>query len=133
MPSRVPVVFALLLTLTMSAAAQRPYFPDRFDWQRRAPEDVGLDAAALAEADATADHAAAIEMLRRGLAHDISHRMLREQLGVRKRALERQEAEQRRAAEIAAALAAAGRAPSDEAAIGILEAVLPLELEVRRR
>ena len=50
MPSRVPVVFALLLTLTMSAAAQRPYFPDRFDWQRRAPEDVGLDAAALAEA-----------------------------------------------------------------------------------
>jgi hypothetical protein len=98
---------------------------------RRAREREAAIAAALAEAEATADHAAAIEVLRRGLALDEGHRILREQLEVRERALERQEAELRqareRAAKIAAALAAAGRAPSHEAAVGILEAALPLD------
>src|SRR5262245_51068398 len=42
-----------LVALIASAAAQTsvsPYFPDRFDWQRRTPQQAGLDAAALDEA-----------------------------------------------------------------------------------
>jgi CubicO group peptidase (beta-lactamase class C family) len=38
----------LLLVLSASVAgAQAPYFPDRFDWQRRAAGQSGMDAAAL--------------------------------------------------------------------------------------
>jgi CubicO group peptidase (beta-lactamase class C family) len=46
-----------LLTLAPFTAAQAPstpYFPDRFDWQRRTPEQAGFDAAALKEAIAFA-------------------------------------------------------------------------------
>ena len=44
-------VLALLLgTGSIALAQEAPYFPDRFDWERRAPEEAGFDAAALAEA-----------------------------------------------------------------------------------
>src|SRR5262245_4664028 len=33
-----------------SDLGRRPYFPDRFDWQHRKPEDAGMDAAAVDDA-----------------------------------------------------------------------------------
>src|SRR5262245_28700692 len=54
MPSGTAVVVAL--AVAVSAAAQRPYFPDRFDWQRRAPAEAGFDAETLAEAVKFAIH-----------------------------------------------------------------------------
>ena len=35
-------------------AAQAPYFPDRFDWQRRRPEEAGMNPALVAQAVAAA-------------------------------------------------------------------------------
>ena len=45
--------FIWAVALISSAVAQTsvsPYFPDRFEWQRRTPQQAGLDAAALDEA-----------------------------------------------------------------------------------
>src|SRR5262245_3149598 len=42
-------LFACAVVLVSSAAAQT-YYPDRFDWQRRAAEQLGFNAAALDEA-----------------------------------------------------------------------------------
>jgi hypothetical protein len=48
--------WSFLFALTGSALAQSPagktaaYFPERFDWQRRMPAQVGMDAVALEEA-----------------------------------------------------------------------------------
>ena len=59
MPSRAAVSSALVVScaafaaFAITTAAQSPattYFPDRFDWQRRAPAEAGFDAAALADA-----------------------------------------------------------------------------------
>ena len=59
MPSRAAVSSALVVScaafaaFAITTAAQSPattYFPDRFDWQRRAPAEAGIDAAALADA-----------------------------------------------------------------------------------
>src|SRR5262249_21005529 len=36
------------------AAAAAPYFPERFDWQHKKPEDVGMSAALVNEAVQTA-------------------------------------------------------------------------------
>ena len=87
--------------------------------------------AAMAEADATPDHAAAVGILRRAVAIDEGHAGLREQLAVRERALERQEAELRqareRAAKVAAALTAAEQASSHEVAVTMLEGALRLD------
>ena len=50
---RIACWFMWLAVLIPSAAAQTPvppYFPDRFDWQRRTPQQTRLDAAALDEA-----------------------------------------------------------------------------------
>src|ERR1700680_5351064 len=52
---RVPttlVMACLLLVPVSKLAAQSaaPYFPDRFDWQHKKPEEVGMDAAQLDEA-----------------------------------------------------------------------------------
>jgi len=50
---RIACCFIWLAALIPSAAAQSPvphYFPDRFDWQRRTPQQARIDAAALAEA-----------------------------------------------------------------------------------
>src|SRR5207248_5395414 len=58
------LTLGLVVVLAPSFAAQRPiqrpalpgtqaapvYFPDRFDWQHRKPDEVGLDAARLDEA-----------------------------------------------------------------------------------
>lgn len=41
---------ALLLAFTSISMAQTAYFPERHDWQRRAPAQVGMDAAALDDA-----------------------------------------------------------------------------------
>jgi CubicO group peptidase (beta-lactamase class C family) len=37
-------------TQAAAGAQNSPYFPERFDWQHRRPEDVGMNAALLAEA-----------------------------------------------------------------------------------
>jgi hypothetical protein len=64
---RLPFVFAAVLSVLVSSrpllkaqhpaprpqsphAATAPYFPERFDWQHKKPEEVGLDSARLAEA-----------------------------------------------------------------------------------
>ncbi len=39
-----------LLLCVLSGGVWAQYFPDRFDWQKRAPQDVGMDAALLNEA-----------------------------------------------------------------------------------
>jgi CubicO group peptidase (beta-lactamase class C family) len=46
------VATAALVADAMGAAsaAQAPYFPARFDWQHKKPEDVGMDPAAIGEA-----------------------------------------------------------------------------------
>ena len=48
------VIAAVVLTLPASAQPRAPssatYFPDRFEWQQRAPEQAGFDPAALAKA-----------------------------------------------------------------------------------
>ena len=51
MPRRAWILIALLAGFG-SALAQPapPYFPDRFEWQHRTPQQVGMDAAALDEA-----------------------------------------------------------------------------------
>ena len=41
------IVAALVLISGGPAAAQGPYFPARFDWQHRKPQEVGMNAAAL--------------------------------------------------------------------------------------
>ena len=41
------MLMALFVLQAAGAAAQPRYFPDRFDWQRRAPAQAGLNAAAL--------------------------------------------------------------------------------------
>jgi CubicO group peptidase (beta-lactamase class C family) len=49
------LVLALIVGAGSSALAQDlPYFPSRFDWERRTPAEAGFDAAALAEAVAFA-------------------------------------------------------------------------------
>jgi CubicO group peptidase (beta-lactamase class C family) len=47
---RVVFVLALVPCAGAAPAAPAPYFPERFDWQRRPPARVGMDAAALDEA-----------------------------------------------------------------------------------
>ncbi len=44
------LIAAVALIFTGSAFAQTTYFPERHDWQRRAPAQVGMDGAALEEA-----------------------------------------------------------------------------------
>src|SRR6202140_2966145 len=46
------VIVCLLVLPVSKLAAQSapPYFPDRFDWQHKKPEEVGMDAARLDEA-----------------------------------------------------------------------------------
>lgn len=46
---RFQISLVALLSIAANASAQS-YFPDRFDWQRRSPEQVGLSAAALDDA-----------------------------------------------------------------------------------
>src|SRR5262249_31317823 len=79
---------------------------------RRAREREAAIVTAMAEAEATPDHAAAVRILRRAVTIDERHAGVREQLAVRERALERQE-------RVAAALAAAEQAASHEAAVKI--------------
>ena len=46
-------LFACLFLVPASTAAAQsaaPYFPERFDWQHKKPEEVGMDSARLAEA-----------------------------------------------------------------------------------
>ena len=49
MTFRAVALVAWMVTLASSAAAQI-YYPDRLDWQRRAPHEAGMSAAALDEA-----------------------------------------------------------------------------------
>ena len=46
---RTTLVLVALLSAS-TAAAQTRYYPDRFDWQRRTPDQVGLNKAAIDEA-----------------------------------------------------------------------------------
>ena len=48
------VLIALMVLQSAAVAAQSRYFPERFDWERRPPAQVGMDAAALADAVAFA-------------------------------------------------------------------------------
>ena len=51
--TRIAGCLVWVLLLVSSAAAQTsgsPYFPDRFDWQHRTPQQAGFDAAKLADA-----------------------------------------------------------------------------------
>ena len=53
MTQRIAGCLAWVLVLASSAAAQTPgsvYFPDRFDWQHRSPQQEGFDAAKLDDA-----------------------------------------------------------------------------------
>ena len=36
------------------ANVQSPYFPERFDWQHKRPDEIGMSAALVAEADRAA-------------------------------------------------------------------------------
>ena len=45
MTNRIAWFFAWTVVLVSSAAAQT-YYPDRRDWQRRTPQQMGLNAAA---------------------------------------------------------------------------------------
>ena len=49
MTNRIAWLFAWTVVLVSSAAAQT-YYPDRLDWQRRTPQQMGLNAAALDDA-----------------------------------------------------------------------------------
>ena len=49
MPNRIAWFFAWMVVLVSSATAQT-YYPDRLDWQRRTPQQMGLNAAALDDA-----------------------------------------------------------------------------------
>ncbi len=49
MPNRIAWFFAWMVVLVSSATAQT-YYPDRLDWQRRTPQQMGLSAAALDDA-----------------------------------------------------------------------------------
>ena len=42
------------VTLVAQRPVGAPYFPERFDWQHKKPEDVGMDAALVAQAVQTA-------------------------------------------------------------------------------
>src|SRR5262245_52957185 len=46
------IAWAAPAPVPRAAATQtiQPYFPDRFDWQRKKPEEAGMNAAKLAEA-----------------------------------------------------------------------------------
>src|SRR5882672_8960350 len=53
MTKRISACLIWLLVIASSAAAQAPaspYFPDRFDWQHRTPQQAGFDAAKLDDA-----------------------------------------------------------------------------------
>ena len=53
MTKRISACLIWLLVIASSAAAQTPaspYFPDRFDWQHRTPQQAGFDAAKLDDA-----------------------------------------------------------------------------------
>jgi serine/threonine-protein kinase len=98
---------------------------------RLAKEREQAIAAALAEARAAASHETAIGILRRAQALDRNHSAIREQLAAREAAFEREQAEARRARElaekIAAAVASAKRTPAHDAALTILEDALKLD------
>ena len=49
------VAAALVLTGPSLALAQAPYYPPPGEWERKAPEAVGMDSALLAEAIAFAE------------------------------------------------------------------------------
>jgi serine/threonine-protein kinase len=98
---------------------------------RLAKEREQAIAAALAEAQAASSHEAAIGILRRAQTLDKTHAAMREQLAAREAAFEREQAEARRARElaekIAAAVAAAKRTAAHDAALAILEDALKLD------
>ena len=98
---------------------------------RQAKEREQAIAAALSEAKAARSHEAAIGILRRALAIDKNHAAVRDQLAAREAAFEREQAEARKARElaekIAAAVASSRRTAAHEAALGILEDALKLD------
>ena len=98
---------------------------------RQAKEREQAIAAALSEAKAAPSHEAAIGILRRALAIDKNHAAVRDQLAAREAAFEREQAEARRARElaekIAAAVATSRRTAAHDAALGILEDALKLD------
>ena len=98
---------------------------------RQAKEREQAIAAALSEAKAAPSHEAAIGILRRALAIDKNHAAVRDQLAAREAAFEREQAEARKARElaekIAAAVATSRRTAAHEAALGILEDALKLD------
>jgi CubicO group peptidase (beta-lactamase class C family) len=44
------IVIAVIVLADWTGAAQAPYFPTRFDWQHKKPQEVGMDAAAVDDA-----------------------------------------------------------------------------------
>ena len=53
--SRLATIFVIVCMLvlpasTLAAQSAAPYFPERFDWQHKKPEEVGMDPARLDEA-----------------------------------------------------------------------------------
>lgn len=109
---------------------------------RQAKQREEALATALAEAQATPSHEAAIGILRRALATQVlligagmvldkNHAAVREQLATREAAFEREQAEARRARELAekieAAIASSKRTAAHDAALGILEEALKLD------
>ena len=98
---------------------------------RQAKEREQAIAAALSEAKAAPSHEAAIGILRRALAIDRNHAAVRDQLAAREAAFEREQAEARKARElaekIAAAVATSRRTAAHDAALGILEDALKLD------
>jgi CubicO group peptidase (beta-lactamase class C family) len=49
-----PIAVLVALVSVTSTVAETPYFPERFDWQRRAPAQAGMDTAAIEAAVAFA-------------------------------------------------------------------------------
>lgn len=98
---------------------------------RLAQERAATIAAALAEAEATPAHEAALAILRRAAALDPPHQAVQEQLAARQAALDHEQAEIRQAQErqrrIERALSSAARTTSHEAAIRLLEDALRVD------
>ena len=98
---------------------------------RQAKEREKLIAGALAEARTARSHEAAIGILRQALTIDRNHAAVREQLAARESAFEREQAEARKARElaekIATAIASSKRTTNHATALGILEDALKLD------
>jgi serine/threonine-protein kinase len=117
--------------VTKQLAARRQALAREQEDARRAREREAASAAALAQAEKSAGHAAAIKILKRALAADAAHAGLQAALEARESALRQEEAARRearaRAEKISAALIAAERARSHQEAVTVLEEALRLE------